>query len=229
RKRIPTLRVRMVTWPGRAFRGPVREVARRRRPPAGVGANQTVSARHLLHAFPSFGVGGAQVRFAAIANRFGPKYRHTIVAMDGRHGCEAHLAPNVPFTLLPIEIRKGRPLEALLRIRRTLRSVNPDLLLTYNWGAIEWALANRLRPVCRHVHIEDGFGRGEARVQFRRRVLARRVALSGRSRVIVPSRTLLDIARRVWKLDEGRLTYLPNGVDCDRFAGAADPAFEQQL
>ena len=30
--------------------------------------------------------------------------------------------------------------------------------MTYNWGAIEFALANRIGPRFRHLHLEDGFG-----------------------------------------------------------------------
>jgi len=44
------------------------------------------------------------------------------------------------------------------------------------------ALANRIWPVCGHIHFEDGFGVEEADRQFRRRVVLRRIALSGNSR-----------------------------------------------
>ena len=39
----------------------------------------------LLHIFPSFATGGAQVRFTTIANRLGGAFRHAIFAMDGRY------------------------------------------------------------------------------------------------------------------------------------------------
>jgi len=38
---------------------------------------------HLLHVFPSFEVGGAQVRLARLMNDFGRRYRHSVLAMDG--------------------------------------------------------------------------------------------------------------------------------------------------
>ena len=43
-------------------------------------------------------------------------------------------------------------------MRRQLRAIRPDALLTYNWGSVEWLMSARLsgcRPV---VHHEDGFG-----------------------------------------------------------------------
>jgi glycosyltransferase involved in cell wall biosynthesis len=91
-----------------------------------------------------------------------------------------------------------------------LDELEPDLLLTYNWGAIEPALANLVRGTP-HVHMEDGFGPEEATRQLRRRVWTRRVALS-RSQVVVPSVTLQALATRTWRLDARRVHYIPNGI-----------------
>jgi len=79
-------------------------------------------------------------------------------------------------------------------------------------------MASRLLPVSRHVHLEAGFGQGEADSQIRRRVLFRRLALSRCALVVVPSRSLEDLARRVWRLRSTRVAYVPNGVDTARFS-----------
>jgi glycosyltransferase involved in cell wall biosynthesis len=106
----------------------------------------------------------------------------------------------------------------LFHARSRLSRLRPDLLITYNWGAIEWAMANRLLPVARQLHFEAGFGAEEADAQFRRRVVFRRWALARCARVVVPSRGLEDLARRVWKLPPDRVCYVPNGVDPERFS-----------
>jgi len=174
----------------------------------------------LLHAFPSFAIGGAQVRFAALANHLGGSYRHAIIAMDGNYECLSRLAPDLDVVCPGIEIRKGDTVRAVFRFRRVLRDLRPDLLVTYNWGAIEWAAANAL-PIARHIHMEDGFGPEERAAQLPRRVLLRRLFLR-RSTVVVPSQTLLGIATRLWRLSPERVRYIPNGVDLGRFA--APPA-----
>jgi glycosyltransferase involved in cell wall biosynthesis len=104
------------------------------------------------------------------------------------------------------------------RFRRYLEKHAPDVLVSYNWGSMEWAMANwpRLVP---HVHIEDGFGPEEADRQLSRRVWTRRLLLAN-STVVVPSRTLERIALDVWKLSPRRVRYIPNGVDCSRFAAS---------
>ena len=40
--------------------------------------------------------------------------------------------------------------------------------------------------------------------------------------VIVPSLVLQDIATRIWRLPANKVRYLPNGIDCDRFARQPD-------
>ena len=171
----------------------------------------------VLHVFPSFAVGGAQVRFAALANRFGPRWRHVIAALDGRTDCAERLAPGVPYTLLPRPVPGGLdPLRAMLRARALLRALRPAALVTSNWGSIEWALANLAPPRMRHLHTEDGFGPDEAAAQKPRRVLTRRLALRW-SEVALPSTVLLRAAREAWRLPERRLHHIPNGLDLRRF------------
>lgn len=171
----------------------------------------------VLHVFPSFAVGGAQVRFAALANRFGPRWRHVIVSLDGQDGCAERLAPEVLHELVPFRAHPGEGLpRRLWRIAAALRAFDPDVLVTANWGSIEWAMARLALPRMRHLHTEDGFGPDEATRQIRRRVVTRRLTLR-RSTVILPSMTLLEMARETWRLPPARLRHIPNGIDVARF------------
>jgi hypothetical protein len=146
-----------------------------------------MSAPLLLHVYPTFNVGGAQVRFAALANRFGTRWRHAVVSLDGGDGCLERIAPEVPLAMLPSPTQKGDSLpRAMVSIGKLLHKLKPDLLVTSNWGSIEWALARLAMPGLPHLHTEDGFGPEEAGGQIPRRVLTRRIALR-RSTVVLPS------------------------------------------
>jgi glycosyltransferase involved in cell wall biosynthesis len=180
----------------------------------------------LLHVFSTFAVGGPQLRFVALAAAFGARYRHVVIAMDGDHACAGRLPAGLEIRCEPIEVAKGATtlIANTRHFRRRLRAIRPDVLVTYNWGATEWAMANIPR-LARHVHVEDGFGPEERNRQLPRRVWLRRLVLS-RSTVLVPSRTLWRIATEIWRLDPRRVHYVPNGVDLARFAGAHVPAAE---
>jgi L-malate glycosyltransferase len=182
------------------------------------------AAPHFLHVFPTFGVGGVPIRIANVLNHFGRRYRHTIIALDGVHDARTRLRAELAVNLIDLGALKGSHWSTLLAFARTLRRVNPDLLLTYNWGSTEWALINTLLRRGPHIHFESGFGPEESERQVPRRIWFRRVALWGATQVVVPSSTLNDIATKIWRLRRGHVTYIPNGVDCQRFAAVPDPA-----
>ena len=176
----------------------------------------------LLHVFPSFSLGGVQSRFATIANHFGPRYRHAIVAMDGDLAASSRLNPALDVAYPGLALPKGDTRGNIRRIRAFLRTLRPHAMLTSNWGTIEWAMANRL-PIVRHVHVEDGFGPEERTRQLPRRIWTRRAMLAGRT-VVVPSLNLRRIATETWRLNPARVVYLPNGIDLDRFGPQASAA-----
>lgn len=183
-----------------------------------------VKAPHLLHVFPSYGHGGVPIRIATVINYFGDRYRHSILALDGNKAAESRLDDGLNVSVTDPKIDKTRPIGALFQIRKALIGQKPDLLLTYNWGSVEWALINRLLPVAPHVHFESGFGPEEADGQIPRRVWARRLALSRIKALVVPSYTLVSIATDIWRVRQDKITHIANGVDCTLFAAAGDEA-----
>jgi glycosyltransferase involved in cell wall biosynthesis len=172
----------------------------------------------LLHVFPSFEVGGQQTRFATIANQLGAAFRHRLISLNGRDAAVSLLDPSLYYALLPTPPHIANPIERIRRIISLNADAGADVLITYNWGAIDWAIANRVVSSRPHIHLEDGFGPDEANRQKIRRVLTRRFALS-RSTVVVPSRNLAKIAHSHWRLESKRVAYIPNGIDPLRFDG----------
>lgn len=167
-----------------------------------------------LHVFATLGAGGPQVRAMQLLRHLGPGIEHVLVAMDGCTDVLAQAPAGVPVRVLHAPARGGvlanvKALQALLAAER------PDLVLTYNWGAIEaaWA-ARRLRlPL---VHHEDGFLPDEAQRRHARRSWLRWWVLKG-TPVVVPSAVLQGIAVREWGLRARDVHHLVNGVDLARF------------
>jgi glycosyltransferase involved in cell wall biosynthesis len=169
----------------------------------------------LLHVYATFAVGGPQVRFAAIANHFGRRWRHAIIAMDGNTACRERLSPGLDVAFPDLLIRKGDTLGNVRRFRGVLKALRPSALVTSNFGSIEWAMANAV-PLVPHIHIEDGFGPEERHSQIPRRVWLRRIFLR-HSTVVLPSRVLWRIAGENWRLPARRLRYIPNGIPLTSF------------
>ena len=176
-----------------------------------------------MHVFASFGAGGVPIRIANVLNGLEANHRHTILTLDGADAARARLDTRIDATVFDPRIDKDKPIAALGQIHRQLRSLGPDLLLTYNWGAVEWALVNRFGAKADHIHFESGFGPDEVDRQIPRRVWFRRFALARSKWVVVPSQTLVTIATDIWRIPPDKLRYVPNGVDCARFGCAPVP------
>ena len=106
------------------------------------------AAPHLLHVFPSFEVGGVQVRTSAIINSLEGRYRHTILALNGVDKCRSRIDGGLEVFYLPGPPHGGGLIASFKFAHKTLASLRPDLLLTYNWGTMDWAAANTLFGIC---------------------------------------------------------------------------------
>jgi glycosyltransferase involved in cell wall biosynthesis len=174
----------------------------------------------VLHVVPSFALGGHRRRIEILAVGLGPAFSHHVVAMDGGVGAallqaQISLIPFAGTSSRSVHVRTLRSLSRLLARER------PEVLVTYNWGAIEAALANRLGVRAPHLHCEDGFS-GAAAIHgepFRRAVF--RHLVLNRSMLAVPSQTLVQTARSRWRMPQERIALIRNGVDVAHFAGAA--------
>lgn len=171
----------------------------------------------LLHLHSSFAAGGKELRAARLMNAFGQGVRHCVVSSQpGAYGASVVLDPALDVAY-PQDFPglQGAPSPArLLRIARAMRGF--DLVLTYNWGAMDAVLAHRLYrgvlglpPL---VHHEDGFNEDEANGLKPARNLFRRVALAGASALVVPSRRLEGIALGEWKQPRERVHLIVNGI-----------------
>jgi glycosyltransferase involved in cell wall biosynthesis len=163
-----------------------------------------------MHIHPTFSRGGAETRTARIVEHLAGRFRHTVVALDGRLETSATIDPRVPVRY-PDFRGSANPVATTGGLIRLIRSRNPDLVLTYNWGSMD-AVAACCWTGTPFVHTEDGFNADEAVHQKRRRVWTRRLLLRRARRVVAPSLALRRIMHSVWKLPERATVHIPNGI-----------------
>lgn len=172
---------------------------------------------HFLHLHSTFDAGGKERRSTSLINRFGKAVDHSIVsAQPGALGARAQIDPGLPvhfpFGFPPLAGRFGiRRLQTLARAMQGF-----DLILTYNWGAMDAAMAHALFApslgLAPLIHHEDGFNADEAHRLKTSRNWYRRVALARASALIVPSRQLERVALEAWHQPAARVHRIGNGI-----------------
>ncbi|OYY90144.1 MAG: glycosyl transferase family 1 [Sphingomonas sp. 28-66-16] len=176
---------------------------------------------NILHLHSSFDLGGKEARAVRLMNLFGDRARHTIVSgVPDQTGARAAIAPGIRYEMAqdPPPLT-GRPsvarYEAIARYMRRF-----DLVLSYNWGAIDGVMARRVfgKGVPPLIHHEDGFNADEAGGLKAERNIYRRIALGAARALVVPSQTLERIALTAWRQPPARIRRIPNGIPVALYA-----------
>lgn len=165
---------------------------------------------HLAHAFATFDVGGPQVRTLAVRDALGERYHHSFVAADGNTGAR-RLFGTRPAPLAAAPRPAGGPRQ-LHWLREHLRREGPDLVLTYNWGAILAAAAAASLGIP-FIHHEEVVPDDEHLRLLWRREWLRRLVLPHARAVVFPARDLAASALRRWGLTADRCHVIHNGTD----------------
>jgi glycosyltransferase involved in cell wall biosynthesis len=181
---------------------------------------------NILHMHSSFNLGGKEARSVQLINAFGDRARHTIVSgMPDQYSARDAIAPGISYEIAqnPPPLT-GRPsvgrYEAIAKYMRRF-----DLVLSYNWGAIDAVMAKRvfaknMPPI---VHHEDGFNADEAMKLKPQRAVYRRMAFPAAYAVVVPSMTLEWVATNIWKQSAPRLRRIPNGINTALYTKKPNP------
>jgi L-malate glycosyltransferase len=191
--------------------------------------------KKILHLHSSFSLGGKEARAVRLMNLFGAAPSHTILsavpdAMGARDAIANGIKVDFPGDAAPA--LHGKP--ALGRYRQLVAYMAQfDLVLSYNWGAMDGVMAYRLgkmglfgaagKVLPPLIHHEDGFNADEHhRLNWKRNAF-RRLALGSVSGLAVPSRTLEGIARKIWKQPASRVHRIFNAIPFAAYQGAPKP------
>jgi L-malate glycosyltransferase len=176
----------------------------------------------ILHLHSTFDAGGKEVRCVRLINAFGREFRHAIVSGDlERRSAAALLDRKLQVAWPKFPPLSGKPWPARLK-KLAAAMAGYDLVCTYNWGAMDAALAHtlfadvyKLPPL---VHHEDGFNEDEADGLKPSRNLYRRIALGRSAALVVPSRALERIALETWVQPRSKVRLIPNGIATASYA-----------
>jgi glycosyltransferase involved in cell wall biosynthesis len=183
----------------------------------------------ILHCHSTFNLGGKEARAVRLMNAFGGEAEHVVLsaardALGAREAIDPGIKVDFPGDAAPS--LQGRP--GFGRYAELAGYMDGfDLVLSYNWGAMDVVGARRLCAGLRRlpplVHHEDGFNEDEAVRQKPARVWFRRLMLPTAAKLVVPSRRLETIARTVWKQPASRIERIPNGIALPGESDLANP------
>ncbi len=189
----------------------------------------------LLHLHSSFSLGGKEARAVRLMNLMGPRARHTILsavpeAMGARAAIDPAIDVEFPVDAPPLH---GKP--GLARYRDLARYMQRfDLVLSYNWGAMDGVMAHRVLAPFRDlpplIHHEDGFNEDESVRRNWKRSAFRRLALPTAEALVVPSALLERIAADEWGARR-RTVLIRNGIDVEAYGAepsAAIPGLDRR-
>ena len=146
-------------------------------------------------------------------NHLGTTFQHTVVALDRDFSAAKRVREDITGQTNAIaRLMRQSAVGALMNQHR------PDLVLTYNWGAIDGVVAALVPPRIPTIHTEDGFGIDEAIFQKRRRVLMRRLVLYALTACACFATLLKSCVTTPCR---SKILYLYNGVDSNLFFPAS--------
>lgn len=178
---------------------------------------------HIMHILHSFGIGGLENSLANLINGMDRyKFDHSICVLSDEMAGLAKIARDDVKTFKVRRKFKHDP-TLIFRLVQLLKKERPDIVRTYNWGAVEGILAAKISGIKSTVHSEHGFDIGEIVKKKLRRVLARRVIFMYCDRIIVPSLSLRKWLIEDVKVAAERIVYIPNGCDTAVFCPGRMP------
>ena len=170
----------------------------------------------IMHVLDSLGKGGLENGLANLIENLDPgRYEHVVCAVR-RLGPNADRVQAAGARVICLEKPAGRQFQAGI-LKRAIREVNPDVVHSRNWSAIEAVLAGRWARCRAVVHGEHGLEADTSIKEPWRRRGFRRLAFELAHRVLSVSGQLRDLHSRRTGFPARRITVIHNGVDSERY------------
>ena len=183
-----------------------------------------MAAARILHLHSVFDLGGQQARAVKLMNHFGDMAEHVVLssvpdALGARDALDKAIKVEFPGDAAPALY--GKPnMRRYFALAQYMKRFS--LILSYNWGAMDAVMAHTLlsrryglRPL---IHHEDGFSEDEIDKLNWKRNWFRTIALQRSQSLVVPSKTLENIALREWHQPSDKIVRFPNGIDVKRYS-----------
>jgi len=174
----------------------------------------------IAHVLYRLDTGGMERMLVTLINHTHQRYHHVVICLEGYGALRDQIEPD-DVTCVVLGKRPGKDWGCYFRLWRILRKLKPDLVHTYNIGALDAAPVARLAGVRRVVHAERGRDAADPRGESRKYRLLRRWLLPLIDRFLPVSRDLQSWLVKKVGIPPSRIVCIPNGIDVANFATAS--------
>jgi sugar transferase (PEP-CTERM/EpsH1 system associated) len=174
----------------------------------------------IAHVLYRLDTGGMEQMLVKLINRTSDRYRHVVVCLQGYSDFRSRIEAD-DVQCLALDKKAGKDWRCYVRLWRTLRKLKPDLVHTYNVGALDAAPIARLAGVRHVIHAERGRDAADPRGENRKYRLLRRGLLPFIDRYLAVSQDLRRWLVETVRIPDARVSYIPNGIEVASFAAAA--------
>ncbi len=174
----------------------------------------------IAHVLYRLDTGGMERVLVTLINHTHQRYRHAIVCLQG-YGDLRNQIEAADVQCLVLNKKPGKDWPCYFRLWRALRKLKPDLVHTYNTGALDAAPIAKLAGVRCIIHAERGRDAADPHGDSRKYRLLRRWLLPFIDRYLTVSRDLQNWLTRKVGIPPSRVVCIPNGIDIKAFTAPA--------
>lgn len=174
----------------------------------------------IVHVLYRLDTGGMERMLVTLINQTCQRYRHAVICLEGYGALRDQIEPD-DVKCVALDKAPGKDWRCYFKLWRVLRNLKPDLVHTYNIGAVDVAPVARLAGVRRVVHAERGRDAADPRGESRKYRLLRRWLLPFIDRYLAVSTDLQNWLIEKVGIPSSRVVCIPNGIDVTAFAAAA--------
>jgi sugar transferase (PEP-CTERM/EpsH1 system associated) len=171
----------------------------------------------IAHVLYRFDTGGMERIALSVINHTGDRYRHALICLAG-YGAFRDQIEDATIPCLSLDKRPGKDFGCYIRLWRALRSLKPNLVQTYNIGALDAAPVVRLAGVRRIVHAEHGRDVTDPHGNNPKYLRLRRWMAPLIARFIAVSRDLQSWLVERAGIPPDKVVCIANGIDVAAFA-----------
>ena len=170
----------------------------------------------ILHVVPSFGLGGMEKIISEVINARAGCHNHTVLPLDGCTQASEWIK-DTKTSFINFDKPRSRSL-FFSSLYGVLRASDPELLMTYNWGATDAIWLGRLAGIQKILHHEHGFNVDEGAATIWTRDCLRLLVYRLACKIVVVSQDLKQMMRRRFFIAENKVIRIPNGIDASYYS-----------